>query len=219
MVLKFYGAPLSTCTRRVGTVLYEKQIPYELIPIDLAKGEHKAPDFVKNQPFGQVPYIDDDGFILYESRAICRYLAAKYADKGPKLIPDASDLKATYLFEQAIFIEVSNFDAFAATAVYENVFKTYRGGVPDPKVFNGLIEQLAAKLQAYEVILGKQKYLAGDELTLADLFHIPYGTMLSVAGSNIMSEQGPNVTRWWNEITSRDSWKAVAGGIPEKPTF
>ncbi|ESK89541.1 hypothetical protein Moror_1201 [Moniliophthora roreri MCA 2997] len=219
MVLKLYGSPSSTCTRRVATILYEKQIPYELIVIDMAKGEHKAPDFVKNQPFGQVPYIDDDGFILYESRAIARYLAIKYANKGPKLIPDASDLKALALFEQAASIELVDFDAFAATAVFENVFKKYRGGVPDPKVFSALIESLHAKLQVYEVILGKQKYLAGDEITLADLFHLPYGSMLSVAGSDIMSKQGPNVTRWWNDISARDAWNAVAQGVPPKPTF
>ncbi|EEB90240.1 hypothetical protein MPER_11573, partial [Moniliophthora perniciosa FA553] len=78
---------------------------------------------------------------------------------------------------------------------------------------------LGGKLKAYEVILRKQKYLASDEITLADLFHLPFGTMLSVAGSDIMSRQGPNVTRWWNGLTSRPAWKAVAQGIPEKPTF
>ncbi|EEB98364.1 hypothetical protein MPER_02138, partial [Moniliophthora perniciosa FA553] len=144
---------------------------------------------------------DDDGFILYESRAICRYLSAKYADKGPKLTPDVSDLKAYALYEQAASVESFSFDTFASNAVYENVFKKYRGGVPDPQIFNSQIEALDAKLKVYETILEKQKYLAGNEITLADLFHLPYGSMLSVAGSDIMSKQGPNVTRWWNDLT------------------
>ncbi|ESK92324.1 glutathione s-transferase [Moniliophthora roreri MCA 2997] len=129
------------------------------------------------------------------------------------------DLRAYALYEQAASIESFNFDALASKAVYENVFKKRRGGVPDAQIFNSLIEALDAKLKAYEVILGKQKYLAGDEITLADLFHLPYGSMLSVAGSDIMSKQGPNVTRWWNDLTSRPAWKAVVQGIPEKPTF
>jgi glutathione S-transferase len=57
MVLKLYGSGQSTCTRRVGAVLREKKVPFELVNIDLMKGEHKAPQFLANQPFGQVPYI------------------------------------------------------------------------------------------------------------------------------------------------------------------
>lgn len=57
MVLKIYGFSHSTCTRLVAVVCKEKEIPYELVPIDLAKREHKSPEFIKNQPFGQVPYI------------------------------------------------------------------------------------------------------------------------------------------------------------------
>lgn len=41
----------------MATVLHEKKVPYELVPIDFAKGEHKKPDFLALQPFGQVPYI------------------------------------------------------------------------------------------------------------------------------------------------------------------
>ena len=57
MVLKLYGYPGSTCTRLVALICKEKEIPYELVPIDLTKAEHKAPEFIKFQPFGQVPYI------------------------------------------------------------------------------------------------------------------------------------------------------------------
>ncbi|KAG6839674.1 hypothetical protein H0H93_005151, partial [Arthromyces matolae] len=68
----------------------------------------------------------------------------------------------------------------------------FHGEAPNPATFEALIKKLDAKLDVYDKILGKQKYLAGDELTLADLFHVPYGTMLAVAGSNIM-ETKPNV--------------------------
>ncbi|OJA20701.1 hypothetical protein AZE42_12978 [Rhizopogon vesiculosus] len=56
-MVKLYGFPTSTCTRLVALVCKEKEVPYELIPVDLTKGEQKAPDFVAKQPFGQVPYI------------------------------------------------------------------------------------------------------------------------------------------------------------------
>ena len=122
MVLKLHGSPQSTCTARVRTVFEELSIPYEFVLVDFAKLEHKAPEFTAVQPFGQVPYIDDDGFKLFESRAICRYLALKYGGIG-KLIPDPANLQKTALFEQGASIELSNFDPFASALAFENVFK------------------------------------------------------------------------------------------------
>ena len=122
MVLKLYGNPHSTCTQRVLTVLHELSIPHELVVIDFAKGEHKAPAFLAVQPFGQVPYIDDDGFKLFESRAIARYLALKYGGVGT-LIPSPSDVRKTALFEQAASIELTNFDPAAFGLAFENVIK------------------------------------------------------------------------------------------------
>ena len=88
------------------------------IVIDFTKNEHKSPAFLAVQPFGQVPYLDDDGFTVYESRAICRYLALKYGGVGT-LIPDPADLRRTALFEQAASVETSNFDAYASALAFE----------------------------------------------------------------------------------------------------
>ncbi|EIM86362.1 glutathione S-transferase-like protein [Stereum hirsutum FP-91666 SS1] len=213
MVLKLYGMPVSTCTKRVATALKEFNVPYELVVVDLTKGAHKAPSFTEIQPFGQVPYIDDDGFILYESRAICRYIAVKYAAQGPQppLLPPTTDLAKYAKFEQAVSIEMQNFDPSAAKLVFEKVFKPFFGGTPDDAVAAELLKTLDAKLDAYETILSKQKYLAGDDYTLADLYHLPYGYMLAAAGSDTMSRR-PNVGRWWKDITSRPGWLAVQDG-------
>jgi len=56
MVLKIYG-DLVASVQRIVCVLNEKDVPYETIPISLAKGEHKSPQYLEKQPFGQVPYI------------------------------------------------------------------------------------------------------------------------------------------------------------------
>jgi glutathione S-transferase len=64
---------------------------------------------------------DDDGFILYESRAISRYLSKKYQGQGTELIP--TDPQAEALFEQAASIEAFNFNAFVAPIVFEKWFK------------------------------------------------------------------------------------------------
>ena len=58
MVLKLHGLTVSTCTQRVATVLIEKKVPFELVNIDMSKGEHKSEAFTKMQPFGQVPVLE-----------------------------------------------------------------------------------------------------------------------------------------------------------------
>lgn len=141
MVLKIHGHAVAPLVRLVAEVCKEKEIPYEVINVAVYKGEHKTPAFRQFQPFGQVPYIvrdalynglhsltslranqDDDGFILYESRAICRYLVKKFEGQGtPGLVPE--DPKKEALFEQAVSIECSNFYPFALGLATEKIIK------------------------------------------------------------------------------------------------
>jgi glutathione S-transferase len=109
--------------------LTEKRVPFELIPIDTMKElQHKAPEFLGKQPFGQVPAIVSGSLFLtatcsephvrkrttmalycmYESRAICRYILEQYPTNGPQLIP--TGVKSKALFEQAASVEFANFD-------------------------------------------------------------------------------------------------------------
>ncbi|PPQ80284.1 hypothetical protein CVT25_003681 [Psilocybe cyanescens] len=164
MVLILHGVTDATCTRRVGTVLHEKGVQFVLKPVKWLEAEHKTPEYLEKQPFGLVPYIDDDGFILYESRAICHYIATKYAHQGtPELVP--TDLKANALFQQAVSIETSNFSEYVEKFVGEKVFKPQNGLVPDEERAKALLSTLGAKLDVYDKILSKQKYLAGDSKT------------------------------------------------------
>jgi len=57
MVLKLHGLAKSGHVRLVALVLHEKQVPFELVPVDFFKHEHKSPEYLEKQPFGQVPYI------------------------------------------------------------------------------------------------------------------------------------------------------------------
>jgi len=209
MTFKLYGYNISTATRRVAQIAKERNIPYEFVTVDLPTGEHKQQVHIAHHPFGQVPYItQDDGFELFESRAIGRYLAT--LGSGPELIP--TEPKARAKFEQAASVEYAQFDPIAAGIIRERVFKQFRGLAADEERVKELIPQLESKLDAYEVILGKQKYLAGDEITLADLFHTTYCSLIFERLKLGNLEKRPNVQRWWNDISSRPSWQAVKDG-------
>jgi len=213
MVLKLYGTYPSTNTLRVALILHEKNVSFEFVKVELSKGQHKSPAYLEKQPFGQVPCIDDDGFILYESRAIGHYIATKYADQGtPGLIP--TEIKAFGLFQQACSIEAWHFQAHAGKALYEVAAKPFLGLKTDKAVFDGHVESVKKSLDVYEKILGEQKYLGGDTITIADLFHIPTGAGIERFGAHCLDdEKRPNVIRWWKDISSRPSWQAVKGGI------
>ncbi|KZP22411.1 glutathione S-transferase, partial [Athelia psychrophila] len=211
MALKLHGSPYSTATKRVAIVLLEKHVPFEFIDIDLVKGEHKAPDFVAKQPFGLVPFIDDEGFILYESRAIGRYIATKYASQGLALIP-TSDLKTAALFDQAVFSEVANFEGPAQALCYEKWFKSMIGQEADETVVAENKATLEGTLDVYEIVLSKHAYIAGNELTLADLFHLPCGARVKGIFPELFSSR-PNVAKWLEALERRPSWQAVKDGI------
>ncbi|KAF8881357.1 glutathione S-transferase [Infundibulicybe gibba] len=213
MVLKLYGAPnQNAATGLVALILHEKKVPFEFVPVDIHGGEQRSAENRARNPFGQVPSIDDDGLILYESRAICRYIATKYAGQGTPLIPPTNDIKATALFEQAASVEAFTFAPQATAITSEVLYKKYRGLTPDQAKADEYIELLSGKLEVYDQILGKQKYLAGDEVTLADLFHLTTGGALALSGTDVMTQR-PNVARWFNDITSREAWQALNGGV------
>ncbi|KAJ7890356.1 glutathione S-transferase [Mycena leptocephala] len=214
MVLKLYSVGYARGgSVIVALVLAEKQIPFELIVVNLEANEQKTPEFLEMHPFGQVPVIDDDGFILYESRAICRYLAEKYPNQGSPILP--AGLKERALMEQALSVELANFKPAIVKVGRELLGKKSRGLPVDEAVLAEGLAEFGAKLDVYEVILGKHKYLAGDELTLADLVHLIYAPSLVAANLDIMTAEGrPNLKRWWNELISRPTWvKLMAEGM------
>ncbi|KNG88044.1 glutathione S-transferase PM239X14 [Aspergillus nomiae NRRL 13137] len=209
MVLKLYGFPASTCTNRVRIVLAEKGLEAEFHPIDLSKGEQKAESYVNDlHPFGKVPVLQDTetGVQIFESRAITQYLSSKYSGQGTTLSPPESDLKAWALYQQAPY-----FDPLVSQISFEKVFKPRKGlGPTDEARVQVLFSQLTPTLEGYERILSKQKYLAGDQVTLADLAHLPYGVFVEQFGFADLLPKYPHVQKWWEELKARESWKKIA---------
>ncbi|TCD59966.1 hypothetical protein EIP91_010956, partial [Steccherinum ochraceum] len=99
-------------------------------------------------------------------------------------------------------------------ATSELVFKPVYGGVTDEVRAKELLESLETNLDVYDKILSSHKYLAGDNITLADIFHIPYANLLhSAKHINLEDAKRPNLARWWKDISSRPAWQSVKDGV------
>ncbi|KAF3446847.1 hypothetical protein FNV43_RR12027 [Rhamnella rubrinervis] len=207
--VKVYGPPMSTAVSRVLACLIEKDVDFQVIPVNMSKGEHKKPEFLKMQPFGQVPAFQDDKISLFESRAICRYICEKYADKGNRGLYGTSPL-AKASIDQWLEAEAQSFNPPSSALVFQLAFAPRMKLKQDPGVIKQNEEKLAKVLDVYEERLGDSQFLAGDEFSLADLSHLPNSNyLLSVTDRGALFTSRKNVGRWWDEISSRDSWKKV----------
>lgn len=206
-MLTVYGNPMSTCTRKVLCLLDEKGADFEFSVVDFTKGEHKQPAHLARQPFGQVPAIDHDGFALYESRAICRYLDEALG--GPKLIP--GDGKHRAIVEQWISVESANFTPHAMKILYQLFFGPMRGQAPDQAVVTAARTSLQHTLAIVERQLAQTPFLAGTEFTLADIVFLPYIEYLVACGQGDLFTARPAVSAWWTRCSTRPSWLTAAG--------
>lgn len=201
-MVKLYGNPFSTCTRKVLTTLAETKTPYEFIVVDFAKGEHKQQPHLSRQPFGQVPAIDDDGFALYESRAICRYLSEK-ADSA--LTPRNPQQRAK--MEQWLSVETSNFTPHAMKFIYNYVFKRQQ----EPAVLENANASLDSCLKVLSETLSNSAYFVGDQFTLADIAFMPYVEYVMGTPAAETLKKHPAFVAWWSRVSERPSWKVATG--------
>ncbi|KAL5360296.1 glutathione S-transferase [Aspergillus floccosus] len=213
MVLNLHAFPRSSCTRRVQLALAEKRVSANFITVDLWKGEQKTPAYLDSlHPFGKVPVLEDTdtGVKIFESRAIAQYIATKYRGQGTELAPSETDLKRYALYQQAASIEQFYFDPLVSGIAYEKVFKARKGhGETDEARVRFLLSQLELTLEGYERLLSRQKYLAGDQVTLADLSHLPYGVFVEQYGFAELIPKYPHFQKWWEGLKARESWKKV----------
>ncbi|KAK3404940.1 hypothetical protein EUGRSUZ_K01232 [Eucalyptus grandis] len=207
MVVKVYG-PDYASPKRALVCLLEKGVEFETVGVDLLKGEHKAPEYLKLQPFGSLPVVQDGDYTLFESRAIIRYYAEKYKDQGTELL--GKTIEERGLVEQWLEVEAHNFHPPIYDLVLKIVFGPFIGLTPDPKQLKESEDKLCQVLDIYEERLSKSKYLAGDFFSLADLSHLPFTQYLvGKIGKEYLIRDRKHVSGWWDDISSRPSWKKV----------
>ena len=204
--MKVYGHPMSTCTRKVLTTLAEKGHEAEFVMVDIMKGEQKLPAAIARQPFGVVPAIDDDGFVLYESRAIIRYLDEKLP--GTKLSPPEAQDRA--LMEQWISVEASYMSPKAMVIVMNNMFGPMMGKTPDTDAVAKATESLGHTLDITDKALANHDFLAGKAFSLADIDWMPYVQYLFGAKAGNLITDRKHLGAWWERVSTRPSWVKVS---------
>ncbi|KAK6115032.1 hypothetical protein DH2020_007301 [Rehmannia glutinosa] len=211
MAIKVHGNPRSPAVQRVFLCLAEKDLEYEFVYVDLATKQQKEEPFIAINPFGQVPAFEDGDLKLFESRAITKYIANAYADKGtPLLVQDPMKMA---MIEVWLEVEAQRFDAAGKTLSFEICIKPIKGLTTDEALVDQLIAQLATVLDVYEKRLAQSKYLAGDKFSLADMNHVPIINNMMKTKVRALFEQRPHVWAWCADILGRPAWQKVLAGL------
>jgi len=207
--IKILGVNFSTCTRRVLYTAALLNLPIELVPIEFLKGQHKSPEHMALQPFGKIPVLEQGDFILYESRAISRYLNDSISTTH-SLIP--SDPQQRALFEQWASLELGTFNDPIGTIVYGAVFYKFFGGQYDSAAVKAGLEKLKVPLSVLDKQLSKHDYITGDSISLVDIWLVPNLWALqegSPEDAKMIVESSPNISGWWKRVTATPEWQKI----------
>jgi glutathione S-transferase len=200
--MKLHYHPISHNCRRVLATIYElDRDDVELSLVDLFKGEHKSPEFLKLNPNGKVPVLEDGDYSLWESTAIMQYLA------GDSSLWPASKVRYDIIRWQVW--GVGHWGPPIGKVVYERLVKKVTGGgeADEAKVSDALgdFQQFAEVLNGH---LEGRDWLVGDGITLADLSVAANLTYAGAVGIDI--EPYADIHRWYKSIEARDAWQRSA---------
>jgi glutathione S-transferase len=198
--------PVSTTSRTVLLFCAEANIAYEPIIVDLMTGAHLREPFISLNSNAQVPVLEDGDFVLTESSAILKYLAEKNNSPAyPK------DLKArARVNERMDWFNTNHYREWAYHLIYPQVFP-HHVRTPEP-VQRATVEWGRDKTEPWLKVLdtrviGNQKYVCGDQITIADYF----GAEILSAGDliGVSFKRFPNIQRWMTTMRALRSWKTV----------
>ena len=207
--MKLYFHPMSGNSRRVLLVATHLEVPLERVVVDLTKGEQRSQPHLARNPNGRVPVLEDDGFLLWESRSIMVYLADK--TPGQTLLPTDPRGRADvnrWLFWCAAHMAPAN-----TVLVFENFVKsvTGRGPADSAEVARGeaLVAQYAPVLDAH---LAGRTWVSQDRLTLADF---SLAASFALAGpARLPIADYANLRAWLGRVQEIDAWKRTAPPAP-----
>ena len=210
-----YHLPLSPFSRKVRLVMGEKKLAFELRVEDIWL---RREEFLILNPTGQVPVLIDDGLVVADSTAICEYLEDEYPiptliGKTPAARAEARRL--AFWFDLKFAREVTS------NIVYEKMMKRFLGrGEPDSERIRVGKDNIRYHLEYIEFLTERRNWLAGDNLTCADLAAGAHLSVIDYLG-DVPWDQHVEAKNWYARLKSRPSFQPlltdhVAGVVPPK---
>jgi glutathione S-transferase len=201
-----YSVPGSPFGRAVLATLEEKAASYRLLPV--GPGTFRSPEHLARHPFGRVPVLEHDGFRLYESQAILRYLDRVLPT--PALTP--GDSRTAARMDQVM--NVNDWYLFQGVA---NVIGFHRvvgprlmGLKPDEAAIDAALPQARAVFTELARLLGEQPYFAGHAISLADLLIAPQLAFLAQTPEwSVLGAPHANIVAWLARMEARPSLQAT----------
>lgn len=201
--MKLYGPHLSNNVFRPLMVAKHVGVEVELVAVSLPAGEHKSDSYRRVNPFGRIPALEDGDFCLFESTAICQYIAAQGPnDIWPDDVKTRARITAWQLWSSAHLVRAVGMIQF------NRIFKPMFGmGDPDEAVIvegERLLEQETAVLEQW---LGDGRpWLLGEQMTLADLDAA--GQFLHADAAKMAVPD--KVRAWVDRAKALPAWSAAA---------
>ncbi len=207
-MIKMWGRNTSSNVQKAMWAVGELGLECERIDIGGPFGKNKEPKYLAMNPNGLVPTLEEeDGFLLWESNSVVRYLAGKH-DKSGVLEP--RDARQRALASQWMDWQLSVLGP-AITPVFWGLIRT-----PEDKRDMAAIkagqDKTVAAMQIMDAQLGKTKFMAGDAFSYGD---IPVGVMCYRYMQLVPDRPAtPNLDRWYAAISGRKAFKSHVGSIP-----
>jgi glutathione S-transferase len=202
-----FGASYSVYVRAVRLVLHEKGVAYDQVEVDVFRPAGPPAAHLARHPFGRIPAFEHDGFRLFESSTIERYIDAAF--DGPPLQP--TEPRAQARMNQALGV----LDSYCYRTLVWDIFvdrvrAPSAGRMPDEACIAAALPRAETCLRALEDIGGAGPWLAGPMLTLADLHAAPMFVYFRLAPEGAAAiARHPRIARWVDAMMARPSLAAT----------
>jgi glutathione S-transferase len=204
-MITIYGVPGSPYGRAVMIACHEKSVAHRLSP--LSPGAMRGPEHLALHPFGRMPAVDHEGFGLYETQAILRYV--DQIGQGSSLVP--TDPKAAARMNQVMGIIDWYFfaDNSAKTLAFNRVVAPKLGFPSDDGAAIAAIPKARHCMEVLAGFLTESPYFAGERFSLADIHAGPQIDMLRDCAEGADLIKGTPIAGWLDRVTARPSFEAT----------
>jgi glutathione S-transferase len=210
-MIKLYGYSnnKSFNTLKLRFALAELGVDYQFVPVDLAKGESRTPEFLRINPHGKVPVLVDGDFALPESNAILWYLGE--TDPGAKLLPRLDGSAATARTRAQIlrFCDIASTAIYPAYSDWWNATSSDDASKRSPAAADAALAKITRALGVLETALSSSEYLVGA-FSLADVAN---ASIIFSLKRRLKTDPLAGLERtraWYERITARPAWRTAA---------